>query len=203
MFLIGGGGHAKVIADIALRLGLDIQGFYDDNPSRKIFDIPFMGNIGQINSTIKGDQFLVSIGSNLIRKNICSIIQGSFSDALIHPEASISQRGVSIGEGSVVMNGVVINVETQIGKHVIINTSSSIDHECIIGDFSHISPNATLCGDVHVGEGTHFGAGAIAIPGVRIGKWCTIGAGSVILKDVPDYSTVVGNPGRVIKTSNG
>ncbi|MFN5705836.1 MAG: acetyltransferase, partial [bacterium] len=29
--------------------------------------------------------------------------------------------------------------------------------------------------------------------------WCTIGAGSVIIKDIPDFATVVGNPGRIIK----
>ena len=36
---------------------------------------------------------------------------------------------------------------------------------------------------------------------VKIGKWCTIGAGTIVIKDIPDYSTVVGNPGRIIKTS--
>jgi acetyltransferase-like isoleucine patch superfamily enzyme len=52
---------------------------------------------------------------------------------------------------------------------------------------------------VIVGEGTHIGAGATVIPNIKIGKWCTIGAGSVILKDVPDYAVIYGNPGKVIK----
>jgi len=34
---------------------------------------------------------------------------------------------------------------------------------------------------------------------VTIGKVVTIGAGAVILKDIADYSVVVGNPGRLIK----
>ncbi|KAL0562951.1 hypothetical protein V5O48_019127, partial [Marasmius crinis-equi] len=38
------------------------------------------------------------------------------------------------------------------------------------------------------------------MPGVTIGRGSTIGAGSVVTKDVPPYSVVVGNPGRVIKT---
>ena len=69
----------------------------------------------------------------------------------------------------------------------------------MIGDYAHVSPNATLSGDVHIGEGTHFGAGASAIQGIRIGKWCTIGAGTVVIRDIPDYATAVGNPARIIK----
>ena len=37
------------------------------------------------------------------------------------------------------------------------------------------------------------------IPNINIGKWCVIGAGAVITKDVPDYSLVVGIPGKIIK----
>jgi acetyltransferase EpsM len=39
----------------------------------------------------------------------------------------------------------------------------------------------------------------LVIQGITIGKWATIGAGAVILSDVPDYATVVSNPGRIIK----
>jgi acetyltransferase EpsM len=63
----------------------------------------------------------------------------------------------------------------------------------------HISPNSTLCGNVKVGEGTHIGAGATILPNIEIGKWCKIGAGSVVTKKIPDYSVVVGIPGKIIK----
>jgi acetyltransferase EpsM len=56
-----------------------------------------------------------------------------------------------------------------------------------------------LLGNVFVGEGTQVCAGVVILPGVKVGKWCVIGAGSIILKDVPDGSIVVGNPGRIIK----
>jgi acetyltransferase EpsM len=68
----------------------------------------------------------------------------------------------------------------------------------VIADFVHISPNATLSGNVKAGEGSHIGAGATIIQGITIGKWCTVGAGAVVIKDVPDYATVVGVPARVI-----
>jgi acetyltransferase EpsM len=93
----------------------------------------------------------------------------------------------------------VVQAGTVIGRHCIINTSASIDHDCVIEDFVHISPNATLSGNVRVGEGTHIGAGATIIQGITVGKWCTVGAGAVVIRDVPDYATVVGVPARVIK----
>ena len=65
--------------------------------------------------------------------------------------------------------------------------------------YVHISPKATLCGNVSVGRLSHIGAGSVVIQGVKIGENVTIGAGSVILKDIPDNSIVVGNPGKIIK----
>ncbi|CDC00762.1 putative acetyltransferase [Bacteroides sp. CAG:443] len=98
------------------------------------------------------------------------------------------------------MQGVIIQACTQIGKHCIVNTGASIDHECVIGDFVHISPKVTLCGNIHVGEGTWIGAGTVVIPGVKIGRWSIIGAGSVVDKDIPDGVLALGNRCRIIKS---
>ena len=43
-----------------------------------------------------------------------------------------------------------------------------------------------------------IGANATIICGVTIGEYALIGAGAVIVKDVPPFSLVVGNPGRII-----
>ena len=42
------------------------------------------------------------------------------------------------------------------------------------------------------------GHGAIIMHGVTLGEGCIIGAGSVVLKDVPPYSVVTGNPAKKI-----
>ena len=36
------------------------------------------------------------------------------------------------------------------------------------------------------------------MPGIKIGKGCLIGSGTLVTKDVPDYSVVVGSPGKII-----
>jgi acetyltransferase-like isoleucine patch superfamily enzyme len=38
------------------------------------------------------------------------------------------------------------------------------------------------------------------MPRIKIGKWSVIGAGSVVIRDVPPYTVVAGNPARIIKT---
>jgi len=50
---------------------------------------------------------------------------------------------------------------------------------------------------ITIGEDTWIGNGAIIM--ANIGRKCVIGAGSVVIKDIPDYSIVGGNPAKILK----
>jgi acetyltransferase-like isoleucine patch superfamily enzyme len=52
--------------------------------------------------------------------------------------------------------------------------------------------------EINIGDDAWIGFNAIIFKGVTIGKGAIVGAGSLILKDVPDYAIVVGNPQRII-----
>ncbi|WP_312900830.1 acetyltransferase [Chryseobacterium taichungense] len=194
MYLYGASGHGKVVAEVAEESGYNIEAYIDMNLSKN----ELLNYTVHHNPPSKHIDVVVSIGNNKIRKNIVEENTLFNYITLIHPKSSVSKRA-HIEEGTVVMAGVTINASVNIGKHCILNTNSSIDHDCVLEDFVHISPNAALGGSVYVGEGTHVGIGACIIQGIRIGKWCTIGAGAVIINDIPDGSTVVGNPGKIIK----
>lgn len=190
--LFGASGHAKVIMDIINAQRDEVGVLYDDAPHcaeihgklvRKASDVMVEGPL------------IISIGSNRVRKLISERYPLQYAPA-VHPKAQISESAV-IGEGTVVMQGAIVQADAQIGRHCIINTGASVDHECRIGDFVHISPHATLCGNVHVGEGSWIGAGSTVIPGIKIGCWCTIGAGSVVVRDIPDGVTAYGNPCKI------
>ena len=200
--IYGAGGHSQVIKEVLSLAGYEVSGTFDDRSSgyhHKSVGVA-SGILENTNSfPHKGDPVIIAIGNNCERAHIASLLQSKFQSAL-HPTAIISPSA-TIGEGTVVFAGSIVQSNTTIGKHVIINTAASIDHDNTIGDCAHISPKAALCGHVEIGEGTHVGTGASIIPLVKVGKWCTIGAGSVVLKDVPDYCTVVGNPARIIKTT--
>jgi sugar O-acyltransferase (sialic acid O-acetyltransferase NeuD family) len=194
MYLFGASGHGKVIADIALSHNIIIKAFIDQDIKKKIcYGIPVLHSLPQDDIPL-----IISIGDCLTRKKISIELRNRFFGKLVHKHAVLSST-VSVNFGTVVMPGVCVNADTYIGRHVIINTNSSVDHECHIEDFVHISPNVALAGNVYIGEGTHIGIGTCVIQGVKIGKWCVIGAGTVIINDIPDYSVVVGNPGRIIK----
>jgi serine O-acetyltransferase len=51
-----------------------------------------------------------------------------------------------------------------------------------------------------IGDGTTIFAGAVVIGRISIGRNCTIGANAVVTRDVPDDSTAVGIPARVISS---
>ena len=51
-----------------------------------------------------------------------------------------------------------------------------------------------------MGEGAYLGTGAVVLEKVTVGEWAVVGAASAVVRDVPPNSTVVGVPGRVIKT---
>ncbi len=197
--IYGASGHSKVILEILENCGRSIHILYDDDKNKKQLLNYKVTNDKKI-LTLSETNWIVGIGNNLIRKKIVETNKLHFGSA-IDKSSNVSKR-VEIGVGTVIMPGATINTSTVVGNHVIINTNSSVDHDCVIEDFVHISPNATLCGSVFVAEGTHIGAGSVLIPGVKIGRWCMIGAGSVIIRDVPDFSKVVGNPGRIINAKN-
>lgn len=191
MILYGASGHGKVVASFST----DVHFFFDDNNGIELFAGK---KVHLYSSSIsKNELIVITIGDNRIRKNLAENITHKFG-TVIAPSSEID-TSVIIEEGSQILHGVIIQCSATIGKHTIVNTGASVDHDCTIGDFCHIAPQVTLCGNVEVGEGTLVGAGSTVIPGIKIGKWCTIGAGSVIISDIPDHSTVVGNPGRVIK----
>lgn len=199
VYLIGASGHAKVILEILEAQEIEVGGLVDDNSLiHYLLEYPVEQELGAF-FILKEYKVIISIGNNATRKRIASNYPYKYATA-IHPKSNISSRA-TVGEGTVIMAGVSINSEVKIGMHSIINTNASIDHDCVLEDYVHISPNVALAGNVEVGEGTHIGIGACIIQGVKIGKWCTIGAGAVIIKDIPDGCTVVGNPGKIIKSA--
>jgi len=98
--------------------------------------------------------------------------------------------------------GIVIEEGAQIGAWVGIFTHGTESAIRLLGrQFVHI-PNTERLGytrgGVRVGAYTFVGAGSAVLPGVTIGKGCLIGAGTLVTKDVPDYSIVVGRPGKIV-----
>jgi acetyltransferase EpsM len=118
----------------------------------------------------------------------------------IHPQAIVASD-VTIGAGTVIAAGAVINPATQIGEHVIINTGACVDHDCIIEDGAHVCPGARLGGHVTIGRTSWVGIGATVIDHISIGADTLIGAGAVVVSDMPNNIVAYGVPARIVRSN--
>ncbi len=195
LIIVGAGGHGKVIADNAIRNGYTDICFIDDNVSGSCLGFPIVGKCHDLEQFHDGKtDFIIGIGNNATRKQIAEQYDVNWVP-LVHPSAQIAIH-VSIGKGTVIMAGAVVNVCASIGEHCIVNTCAIIEHDNVIEDYVHISPNVALGGTVHVGESTHIGIGAAASNNIDICGGCIIGAGALVTKDVKDKGTYIGVPVR-------
>ena len=195
LIIIGAGGHGKVVADNALKNGYTDICFVDDHSTGECMGFPIVGTSADIPNLNDGKtDFIIGIGNNSVRKKIAEANDVNWI-TLIHPSAQIAVN-VSIGKGSVIMAGAVINACATVGDHCIINTRAVIEHDNVIEDYAHISPNAALGGTVRIGEQTHIGIGATVINNIDVCGNCVIGAGAVVVKNITECGTYVGVPAR-------
>jgi sugar O-acyltransferase (sialic acid O-acetyltransferase NeuD family) len=196
IILIGAGEHARVVLDSLRDSGKKVVAFIDPkHKGNRFMDVDVYEDLHSAH--FPGAHIIVAIGNNALRKKIASATADAFATS-IHPSALISAFA-TVGKGSMILHGSIVQQSARIGAHVILNTGGQVDHDCIIGDYAHIAPRTVLCGRVEVGEGALIGAGSTLIPGVKIGAWATIGAGAVVINDIPDFAVAVGNPARILK----
>lgn len=107
-----------------------------------------------------------------------------------------------------IITGIEIHPGAQIGRRFFIDHGEGvvIGETTIIGDDVLIYQQVTLGGTGKgknkrhptLGNNVIVGAGAKVLGDIKIGNYVRVGAGSVVIEDVPDYSTVVGIPGRIV-----
>ncbi|PIQ98937.1 MAG: serine O-acetyltransferase [Nitrospinae bacterium CG11_big_fil_rev_8_21_14_0_20_45_15] len=106
------------------------------------------------------------------------------------------------------LTGIEIHPAAQIGKRFFIDHGMGvvIGETSVVGDNVFIYQGVTLGGlstkkgkrHPTIGNNVVLGAGAQVLGPVRIGNNSKVGSGSVVLQNVPEYSTVIGVPGRVV-----
>lgn len=198
LIIVGAGGHGKVIADNAKINGYTDIYFVDDNIIGECMGFSIIGKCCELDSLNDGKtDFIIGIGHNETRKAIAETYHVNWV-SIIHPSAQISEY-VSIGQGTVLMAGVIVNACASIGDHCIINTGSIIEHDNIIENFVHISPNVSLGGTVRICKSTHIGIGTTVSNNIDICGECIVGAGSVVIKNIDKKGIYYGVPAKIKK----
>lgn len=204
LVLIGGGGHALVVAEAARLAGYQIVGFLDDQADAPLSEgkgkAARLGGMDAL-ERIGERGWILAVGHLGFRAKVLHQLEQLEMHAaatVIHPEATISPTA-SIGAGVYVGPRAVVHSRAAVHGHAIINTGAIVEHECVIEPNVHIAPGAVLAGRVRVGEGSLVGLNATVLPMLSIGVQCVVGAGSVVVKSVLDKQQVSGVPARVMR----
>jgi sugar O-acyltransferase (sialic acid O-acetyltransferase NeuD family) len=197
--IIGYSGHAYVVIDIFKQSGRPVTAYCDqEHKSNNPYQLEYLGREQDALEQLKKYDYFAAVGDNRIREKICTYLNNELlrpAVNAIHPSAIVAGT-VKMGNGVMISAGAVVNPMATIGNGVVCNTGCIVEHECIIGDFVHVAPGAVLCGNVKIGQHSFVGANSVIRQGIRIGEQVIIGAGSVVIKDIPDNTTVLGNPAR-------
>ncbi len=118
-----------------------------------------------------------------------------------------------IGDNCNLGQNVVISPEVILGNNVKVQNNVSIYTGVVCEDDVFLGPSMVFTNIINprsaikrknqyaktlVKRGASIGANATIVCGNTIGEFSFIGAGAVVLKDIPPYALVVGNPSRQI-----
>lgn len=150
------------------------------------------------------------------------------ADVFVHPQALCESAhvgpgtriwafahvlpGAVVGRDCNVCDGVFIENDVRIGDRVTIKCGVQVWDGVRLDDDVFVGPNATFTNDAfprsrqkppqflrtRVERGASIGANATILPGVTIGRGAMVGAGAVVVRPVPAWAIVAGNPARIV-----
>jgi sugar O-acyltransferase (sialic acid O-acetyltransferase NeuD family) len=194
LILVGAGGHARACIDVideqggygiaglvglredlhTVQLGYSVVGTDDDLPELAKKYSHALVTVGQIRSA-----------EPRIRLYRLLSAQRWTLPSIVAPTAHVS-RHATIGAGTIVMHGAIINAGATVGANCIVNSRALIEHDARVADHCHISTGAILNGGASVGAGTFIGSGSVVREGISVGEGCIVGMGVAVRKDVAD-----------------
>ena len=207
LLLLGGGGHAAVVAESAILAGWTIAGMIDDRTDATL-PVPGVPHLGP--HPRKSDEFSeqiqdllaagvsvhAAVGDGHLRQAWLSVFNAAPRATIIHPTAAVS-GSATIEPGVFIGPNAVVNARAVLGSNVIVNSGTVVEHDVHVGDHAHLAPRSVLAGESRVGAYTLIGTGAVVIPKIQVGANTILGAGSVAISDIPDEVTAVGSPATI------
>ncbi|MEZ9476208.1 acetyltransferase [Vibrio splendidus] len=198
--MIGGGGHASVLADILLSQGREIVAYI--SPESALNSELFLGakHLYDDYDILQFSQSKVLLVNGIghmpkqaLRKKLYQQYTSlGFKFSSVISENAIVSDYTKVADGVQILHGAIVQAGCKIGSNSIINTGVVVEHDCKVGGNVHIAPRATICGASEIGHNTFIGASAVIIQGLKIGDKCIIGAGVTVLKGIYNNTILTG-----------
>jgi sugar O-acyltransferase (sialic acid O-acetyltransferase NeuD family) len=188
IILIGGGGHCRSCIDvIETDNRFVIAGIIDipEKVGQTVLNYTIIGSEDDLREIVKTRKsYLITIGQikgpdiRMEKYEQIARIGGTFP-VVVSPK-SYASKHASVGEGTIIMHGAIVNAGARIGRNCIINTGAIIEHDVIIGDHCHISTGATINGGTVIKWGSFVGSNAVTKEYITIGEKSFIKANSLV-----------------------
>lgn len=207
LLLLGAGGLTRETL-VAVRAQPDVWrpiGVLDDDPvlhGENVDGVPVLGSTDRVHDYPEAAVVpcVASAQRPTARLRLTERL-GLLSDrwaTVVHPAAEIAP-GTRLGEGSVLLAGVVVTTAITIGAYFVAMPHVLLTHDDELAEGVTMSGKAALAGGVRVGAGAYLGQGALVREKLTIGDGAVIGMGSVVLEDVPSGQTWAGVPARKLR----
>ena len=206
--IFGASGFSRETADIFLSFNTGEVVYIDLNPEEDTyFGFPIVSEREVPRLKEEGFIFAIGLGNNKLRKKIFEKYSYLSFPNIIHPTASLGfkqSEALKEKKGNIITAGVRFTNNIKMGNFGVFNLNATIGHDCIIKDFVNIAPGVNISGNICLEKCAYIGTNAVVLQGrsidkkTLIGRFATVGAGAVVVKDVPEQTTVIGIPAKLL-----
>lgn len=207
LVLVGGGEHARVVAEAA-RTRPDLWrlvGFVDPEPceqTARLLSLPRLGDDEDAFAPGREAALfafgMAGVGVSRQRQRVVERYAARGATAwatVVHERAWVSPTA-RLASGVFVAAGAVVNAGARIGEHAIVNTGAVVEHDVELGPFVQAGPGVAIGGGASIGAGSYLGLGCRVRDHVSLGRDVLVGMGAVVVADIPGGETVLGVPAR-------
>ena len=199
LLILGAGGHAESCIDVVESTeAFTVVGLLGTpgEAGRTVLGVPVVGTDDDLSAWVaRVRDVLIAVGqlrSAAVRVRLFEAARaaGARFPLIVSPRAYVS-RHASLGDGTIVHHGAVVNAGVRVGVNGIVNSLALLEHGTQVGDHCHVSTGARLNSGVLVGDASFIGSGAVVRQLVRIGARAVVGMGQVVTRDVADDETLM------------